>query len=67
MKKDKKIIPASGQEKSIAPIKATENISKKSKSGVISNIVTTAMEKAKPKSGKGLTNEGTIVSYDEER
>jgi hypothetical protein len=33
----------------------------------LDNIITSAVESVKVKSGRGLTNEGTSVSYDEER
>ncbi|MEO5890026.1 MAG: hypothetical protein ABIQ31_07205 [Ferruginibacter sp.] len=41
---------------------------KKSKSGVVETKSNpTASETAKARSGRGLANEGTVVSYEEER
>ena len=39
----------------------------KDKVAPIDNTIQSAVNKTKPKSGRGLANEGTIVSYDEER
>ncbi|MEO6720659.1 MAG: hypothetical protein ABIN67_09835 [Ferruginibacter sp.] len=47
--------------------KSKQNETSKKKRGVGGDIGTSAMENAKARTGRGLANEGTIVSYDEER
>lgn len=44
-----------------------QNETSKKKGGVGGDPGASAMENAKARSGRGLANEGTIVSYDEER
>ena len=69
MKNEKKVTHTGLKEKK----GGSENITnkrntKKGKNGVLdSNVVTSAVGKTKARSGSGLANEGTVVSYDEER
>lgn len=47
--------------------KKLSNENPKDKIAPIDNTIESAVNKTKAKSGRGLSNEGTIVSYDEER
>ncbi len=69
MKKEQKMPPAS-KEKKTGPGSDHVNKFKKGKTttaAAIDNIVKGAVENVKPRSGRGLTDEGTVVFYDEER
>jgi hypothetical protein len=61
------------EKKEVAPVLKEKNIranksgKKTSTAASLSNIITSAVESVKAKSGRGLANEGTSVSYDEER
>ena len=66
MKNDKAATPGSKEKKN--PGSRTAGNTNKSRSGITSSDSTPAVtEKTKARSGRGLANEGTIVSYDEER
>ncbi len=69
MKKEIKMLPASKGKKT-GPGSDPINKFKKGKTttaAAIDDIITGAVENVKPRSGNGLTNEGTVVFYDEER
>lgn len=68
MKNEKKIIPETKIKKS-GPGSDPENKFKKGKTtaGSISNIITGSTGKTIARTGSGLANEGTAVSYEEER
>ena len=59
MKSDKVATPKSKNAKS--------NDNNKKEKVIFNDASATATEKAKPRAGRGLANEGTVVSYDEER
>jgi len=66
MKKDKKI-PASQAKKS-GPGSNPKNKFKKSTTGASpGDVINSAVENVKAKSGRGLANEGTLPDYNEER
>ena len=69
MKKEK--IPPTLKPKKSGPGSDPENKFKKGSKGAtaesVDNIITPATGKVKPRSGSGLADEGTAVSYDEER
>jgi hypothetical protein len=69
MKNDKTTKPESKDKKNIPTSNPVKNGNKKGKNGIanIGSIITSAVEKTKPRTGRGLADEGTIVSYDEER
>jgi hypothetical protein len=69
MKNDKKaVLPGLREKKGIPENISNKNSAKKSKNGVVdSSVIASAVGKTKAKSGGGLANEGTVVSYDEER
>ena len=66
MKKDK-IIPLSKEKKSVPGSNPENKFKKGSTAASINNIITSAAGNVKAKSGRGLTNEGTNVDYNEER
>ena len=66
MKNNKSVMPKLKEKKSGAGSNP-ENKFKKNKSGATTNSTTSVIEQTKAKSGRGLANEGTVVSYDEER
>lgn len=67
MKKEKKSLPISKEKKS-GPGSNPENKFKKGgKAASADNIVVSAVGKTKARAGSGLANEGTTVSYEEER
>lgn len=65
----KTIVTPKSNKKKIGPGSDPENKFKKSKTTAasISNIATGAVEKTIARTGSGLANEGTAVSYEEER
>ena len=63
MKSDHATMPKSKETKNVSANNSGKNKNKVTFSDVTAN----AVEKAKPRSGRGLANEGTIVSYDEAR
>ena len=69
MKNEKKAsLPGLKEKKSTPENISNKNSAKKSKNGVVdSSVIASAVGKTKAKSGGGLANEGTVVSYDEER
>lgn len=69
MKNEKKVLPVS-KEKKTGPGSNPVNKFKKGKASTaaeLDNIITGAVENVKPRTGKGFSNEGTVVFYDEER
>ena len=67
MKNDKEMAE-SKEKRKISGKHSTGNTAKKRQAGVTaSNSISAATQKTKAGSGRGLANEGTIVSYDEER
>ena len=69
MKKEKNS-PVSKEKKSVPGSDPENKLKKGTKSATaasVDNIITPATAKVKAKSGRGLANEGTAVSYDEER
>jgi len=67
MKNDKEMVE-SNKKRKISGNNSTGNTTKKRQAGVIdSNLTSTATAKTKARAGRGLANEGTIVSYEEER
>jgi len=70
MKKDKVVVPASKENKSISKSSSIKNDSKKKNGATFNEInssITGAVEKTRARKGSGLANEGTSVSYEEER
>lgn len=63
MKKDKNQPPNDANEKSKHDIKSSVDLKNES----IKRDTPSATERVKPRAGDGLANEGTIVSYEEER
>ena len=67
MKKEKKILPVSKDKKS-GPGSNPENKFKKGSTvASVDNIIGSAVGKTIARTGSGLANEGTSVSYEEER
>ena len=67
MKKEKIILPAPGDKK-IDTGSNPENKFKKDKSAAsVDNIITSAVGKTIARTGSGLANKGTSVSYEQER
>lgn len=66
MKKEKDVLPKSKEKTNLSVNKATGK-SKKNEGVTDSDPGSSATGRAKPKAGRGLANEGTIVSYEEER
>jgi len=66
MKSDNAATPKSKKKNSGSESNAAGNTTKKNKVS-FNDASLNAVEKTKPRSGRGLANEGTIVSYDEER
>ena len=66
MKSDNAAMPKSKEKNSSSGSNAGGNSTKKNKV-TFNDATLNAVEKTKPRSGRGLANEGTIVSYDEER
>lgn len=64
--KNEKVIKTENKKKSV-PGSDPVNKFKKSKSGVSANSVTSVIKQTKATAGRGLANEGTVASYDEER
>ena len=71
MKKDKKQNPPVINKKKTGPGSDPENKFKKGSKGVtaasVDNIIKSATGKTIARTGSGLANEGTSVSYEEER
>ena len=70
MKKEQKTNPELQDKKKTGKGSNPENEFKKGQTtsvAAIDNIITSAVESVKPKSGSGFTDEGTVVFYDEER
>jgi hypothetical protein len=68
MKNKKSETPASKDKKNTTESNSIENKIKKHKSGLSNlDIINSAIGQTKAISGRGLANEGTVVSYDEER
>lgn len=68
MKNDKSEAPKVKDKEGTTGSKSLENKFKKHKSRLAnSNSIISAIEQTKATSGRGLADEGTIVSYDEER
>lgn len=66
MKTEKSITSTS--EENFPKEKITQDSKQKhTTSASINNIITRPAEKVKPRPGAGLANEGTVVSYDEDR
>ena len=67
MKKDQKILPVT-KEKKTGPGSNPENKFKKTSTAAsIDNAITSAVGKTRARTGSGLANDGTSVSYEEER
>jgi len=66
MKKET-VIPVTKNKKSSPGSNPKNKFKKNAGNGTDSNIITGAVENVKAKSGRGLTNEGTNVDYNEER
>ena len=64
--KNEKVINTESKKKSL-PGSNPVNKFKKNKSGVSTKSIASAVKQTKATAGRGLANEGTIVSYDEER
>ncbi|MEP7143146.1 MAG: hypothetical protein ABI707_09765 [Ferruginibacter sp.] len=69
MKNDKAAMPQSKKKQTVSGSNAIGNSAKKSKSGVVAGSDSTPnpIQKTRARAGRGLANEGTIVSYNEER
>ena len=67
MKKEQKILPVT-KEKKTGPGSNPENKFKKTSTAAsIDNAITSAVGKTRARTGSGLANDGTSVSYEEER
>lgn len=64
--KNDKVVRAS-KEKKIGAGSNPENKFKAGKNTSTSDSITSVIEQTKARTGTGLANEGTIISYDEER
>ena len=62
MKEDIKLLPAS---KELKNLPSSMSIKKNSTAASIGNIITSAVGHFRARSGRGLANEGTSVSYNE--
>ena len=67
MKKEQKILPVTKDDKMGLKIKPVSKIKKTSTATSVDNVITGAVGKTIARTGSGLANEGTSVSYEEER
>ena len=67
MKKEQKILPVTKEDKKGSKINSVNKIKKTSTSASINDVITSAVGKTIARTGSGLANEGTSVSYEEER
>jgi len=65
--KNKEVGSTSKNKKNTADSNAITVDKQKKSTGVNSDTITSAIAKVKVKAGRGLANEGTLVSYEEER
>ena len=67
MKKEQKILPVTKNDKTGSKTNAVNKTKKTSTAASINNAMTSAVGKTIARTGSGLANEGTSVSYEEER
>ena len=67
MKKEQKILPSTKEDKSGSKINPVNKIKKTSTSASLNNAMRSEVGKTIARTGSGLANEGTSVSYEEER
>ena len=67
MKKEQKILPVTKEKKTGPSVNPENKFKKTSTSASIDNVITSVVGKTIARTGSGLANEGTSVSYEEER
>lgn len=67
MKKEQKILTALKEKKTDSKSKDVKKLKKSSTSTAVDNVIESAVGKTIARTGSGLANEGTSVSYEEER
>ena len=67
MKKEQKILPVTKEDKTGSKNNAVNKIKKTSTPASVDNVITSVVRKTIARTGSGLANEGTSVSYEEER
>ncbi len=67
MKKEKISLPVAKGKKAGQGSDPVNKFKKGASAASVDNVITSTVENVKAKAGKGLSGEGTVVSYDEER